>query len=68
MKLASASATPGAVLVRLSVLSALCTDAEDYPPTRSESFARLSPSWGVTVATDPHAHPAVKAFQFLIAT
>lgn len=40
--------------------------AEDFPLTGEESFARLSLSLGVKAVTDPNAYTVVAAFQFLI--
>lgn len=60
--------SPGAVLVRLVSPLCLVHWCWRLPPDQTLVTCQACPVMGSSTATDPHAHPAVKAFQFLIAT
>ena len=59
--------SPGAVLVRLVSPLCLVHWCWRLPPDQTLVTCQACPVMGSSTATDPHAHPAVKAFQFLIA-
>lgn len=59
--------SPGAVLVRLVSPLRLVHWCWRLPPDQTLVTCQACPVMGSSTATDPHAHPAVKAFQFLIA-